>query len=176
MKYYICCSNLELYSYTIRTFDNFHQWKRPISVFLMLAKRMEYEGKKKKYLLKLANIWYITKPLLGAEAVTRRYTKFTVKSICRSLFFNKVAGMSTVTLIKRDSVAGVFFWIFAVFKNTCFEERLWLTYWFVNYIHSRVMTYGFIVSLNMHVKGTKRARKTRVYKSTQIVSIQMCIK
>ena len=90
----------------------------------MLAKRMDYEGKKKKDLLKLANIWYTAKPLLGAEVVTRRCslksvfkscTKFTGKSICKSLFFNKVAGMSNAALIKRHSVAGVFFWIFCSF-------------------------------------------------------------
>ena len=47
----------------------------------------------------------------GAEAATRRCSlksvfkscaKFPGKSICRSLSFNKVAGMSTATLFKRD--------------------------------------------------------------------------
>ena len=65
---------------------------------------------KYKDLQKLANIQ-------GAEEATRRYTiksvfknctKFTGKSICWSLSFNKVARMSTATLLKRDPVAGVF--------------------------------------------------------------------
>ena len=34
----------------------------------MLAKKMDYKGKKKKYLLKLANISNFSKPLKGAEA------------------------------------------------------------------------------------------------------------
>ena len=39
------------------------------------------------------------------------------------------------------------------------------TYWFINYLRSRVMTYGFMLNLNMHVKGTKKAfRKTNVYR------------
>ena len=55
--------------------------------------------------------------LQGAEAATRRYSiksvfknciNFTGKSICWSLSINKVAGMSTATLLKRDPVAGVF--------------------------------------------------------------------
>ena len=91
--------------------------------FLMLAKKVEHKGKKSEDLLKLANIWSITKPLLGvlgAEAPTQRCSlksvfkscaKFTGESICWSLLFNKVAGMSTAALLKRDSVASVFLWI-----------------------------------------------------------------
>ena len=71
-------------------------------------------------LLKLANIWSIIKSLQGAETATRRCSiksvfkncaKFTGKSICRSLSFNKVAGMSAATLLKGASVTGVVLWI-----------------------------------------------------------------
>ena len=31
------------------------------------------------------------------------------------------------TLLKRDSNAGVFLWILWIFKNTYFEEHLWIT-------------------------------------------------
>ena len=71
-------------------------------------------------LLKLANIWSIIKSLQGVETATRRCsiksvfqncTKFTGKSICRSLSFNKVVGMSAATLLKGASVTGVVLWI-----------------------------------------------------------------
>ena len=78
------------------------------------------KAKMNEDLLKLANVWSITKSLQGAEATTQRCstknvvrncTKFTEKSIRRNLSFNKIAGMSTATLLKRDSVATVFLWI-----------------------------------------------------------------
>ena len=37
------------------------------------------------------------------KGVLRNFVKFTGKHLCRSLFLNKVAGLSPATLIKRDS-------------------------------------------------------------------------
>ena len=52
------------------------------------------------------------------KGVLRNVTKFTGKHLCQSLFFNKVVGLSSTTLLKktshlqlylkRDSGAGVF--------------------------------------------------------------------
>ena len=38
----------------------------------------------------------------------RNFTKFTAKHVCQSLFFNKVVGLSSAALLKRDSGTGVF--------------------------------------------------------------------
>ena len=43
--------------------------------------------------------------------VLRNFTKFTVKQLCQSLSFHKVAGLRPATLLKRDSDTGAFLWI-----------------------------------------------------------------
>ena len=43
------------------------------------------------------------------KGVLRNFAKFTGKHLCQSLFFNKVAGLRSTTLLKkRDSGTGVF--------------------------------------------------------------------
>ena len=42
------------------------------------------------------------------KTVLKNFGKFTAKHLCQNLFFNKVAGLSPVTLLKRDSGTGVF--------------------------------------------------------------------
>ena len=42
------------------------------------------------------------------KGVLRNFTKFTGKHLCKSLLFNKVAGLRPTTLLKRDSDTGVF--------------------------------------------------------------------
>ena len=42
------------------------------------------------------------------KAVLTNFAKFTGKHLCQSLLFNKVAGLSPVTLLRRDSGTGVF--------------------------------------------------------------------
>ena len=42
------------------------------------------------------------------KGVLRNSTKFTGKHLCQSLFFNKVAGLWSATLLKRNSGTGVF--------------------------------------------------------------------
>ena len=53
------------------------------------------------------------------KGVLRNFTKFTGKHLCQSLFFNKVAGLSTLFL-----------------QNTFFTEHFWITAsessWFIN--------------------------------------------
>ena len=55
------------------------------------------------------------------KGVLRNFAKFTGKELCRSLFFNKVAGLRPATLLKRDSGTSVFLWIL---WNTFFKEHL----------------------------------------------------
>ena len=42
------------------------------------------------------------------KGAVRNFTKFTGKHMRHSLFFNKVAGLRPLTLLKRDSGTGVF--------------------------------------------------------------------
>ena len=59
------------------------------------------------------------------KSVLKNFTKFTGKHLCQSLFFNKVAGLSPSTLLKKR-LAQVFSCEFCEFsKNTFFTEHLW---------------------------------------------------
>ena len=42
------------------------------------------------------------------KSVLEKFTKFTGKHLCFSLFFNKAKGLRFATLLKRDSGTGVF--------------------------------------------------------------------
>ena len=52
--------------------------------------------------------------------VLRNFTKFTRKPLCRSLFFNKVAGLR---LIKRQTLAQVFSCEFCEISKNIFSYR-----------------------------------------------------
>ena len=45
------------------------------------------------------------------KGVSKKFVKFTGKHLCWSLFLNKVAGLKSATLLKRDPNTGVFLWI-----------------------------------------------------------------
>ena len=54
----------------------------------------------------------------------RNFAKFTGKRLCQGLFFNKVAGQSPATLLKK-TLAQVFSFEFCeISKNTFFTEHL----------------------------------------------------
>ena len=64
--------------------------------------------------------------------VFQNFTKFTGKHLCQSLFFDNVAGLKSVTLLKRGSDTDVFSCEFCeIFKNTFFTTsgRLLLFIW-----------------------------------------------
>ena len=42
------------------------------------------------------------------KGAVRNFAKFTEKHLCRSLVFNKIAGLRPATLLKRGSGTGVF--------------------------------------------------------------------
>ena len=77
----------------------------------------------------------IVHQLLNSEAVTRRYSvksvfrnfaKFTKKHLRQSLFFNKVAGFKTATVLKKKLWHGCFPVNFVKFlKTPCLTEHLW---------------------------------------------------
>ena len=71
------------------------------------------------------------------KGVLKNFAKFTGNHLCQSLFFNKVEGLRTATLLKK-TLAEVFSYEFCeILKNTCFTEHLrWLlliffTHWFL---------------------------------------------
>ena len=54
--------------------------------------------------------------------------KIRRKDLCRSLFADKVAGLRSATLLKKESLEQVFSCEFRkIFKNTYFTEHLWTT-------------------------------------------------
>ena len=60
-----------------------------------------------------------------SKEVLKNLAKFTGKHLCRSLFLNKVAGLRSVTLLKKETPIQVFSYeFFEIFKNTCFIEHL----------------------------------------------------
>ena len=56
------------------------------------------------------------------KGVLKNLAKFTEKYLCWSPFFNKVAGLRPVTLLKKRSNTVIFLGILR--KNTCFSEHL----------------------------------------------------
>ena len=60
------------------------------------------------------------------KGVLRSFSKFTGKHLCQSLFFNKVAGLRTATLLKKRLWHRCFPVNFAKFLRTPFlTEHLW---------------------------------------------------
>ena len=60
------------------------------------------------------------------KGVLRNFTKFTGKHLCHSLFFNKVAGLSSATLLKKRLWHRCFPVNFVKFlRTTFFTEHLW---------------------------------------------------
>ena len=58
------------------------------------------------------------------KGVLRNFRKFTWKfTLCWSLFFNKVAGHSPETLLKRDSNTDVFRWVLRNFLRAPFLQN-----------------------------------------------------
>ena len=65
------------------------------------------------------------------KGVLRNFTKFTWKLLCQSFFFNKVAGLRSSTLSKKETLAQVFSCEFyKISRNTSFTETSeWLLLW-----------------------------------------------
>ena len=57
------------------------------------------------------------------KGVLRNFTKFTGKHLCQSLFFNKVAGLSPATLLKKRPWHRFFPVNFAKFLRTYFLQN-----------------------------------------------------
>ena len=55
--------------------------------------------------------------------VLRNFTKFTGKHLCQDLFFNKVAGLRPVTLLKKETLTQVFSCEFCEISKSTFSHR-----------------------------------------------------
>ena len=54
-----------------------------------------------KILLRYHNIEAVAQGMFCKKDVPKTFAKFTGKHLCRSLFFDKVAGVCSVTLLKK---------------------------------------------------------------------------
>ena len=62
------------------------------------------------------------------KGALRNFAKLTGKDLCQSLFFNNVAGLWPVTLLKKETLAQVFLCEFCeISKNTFSTEHLQTT-------------------------------------------------
>ena len=103
-------------------------------------------------------------------ADTRRCS---VKRVFKNSLISNLTEVSHLTRL-QGWATGVFSVRFTQFQKHLFCRTfakgcfgIWVTYWFISYLCSRVMTYGFMVKFNMDVKGTKRPfRKPNVYRVT----------
>ena len=58
------------------------------------------------------------------RGVLKNFAKFSGKRLCRSLCFNKVAGLMDATLLKKENATHVFSYEFCeTFKNTFLTEH-----------------------------------------------------
>ena len=55
--------------------------------------------------------WSSRREVFCKKEVPKKVLKFTRKHLCRSLFFNKVSGLLSATLLKKDSYTDEFQWI-----------------------------------------------------------------
>ena len=62
------------------------------------------------------------------KGALRNFVKLTGKDLCQSLFFNKVAGLWPVTLLKKETLAQAFLCeLCEISKNTFSTEHLQMT-------------------------------------------------
>ena len=89
----------------------------------------------------------------------KNFTKFTGKHLCQSLFFNKVAGLRSATLLKKRLWHRYFPVNFAKFlKTPFFTEHLWLLLLYLRQInrHQDIVKIAEIVSTETVLLSTPR--------------------
>ena len=105
----------------------------------------------------LFSIFYIRdcrQDVFCRKDVLRYFTKFTEKHLCQSLFFNKVAGLSPATLLKRRLWQRCFPVSFTKFLWTPFltEHLRWLLLELVNlcyyWNHQKIIDFLMISQVN----------------------------
>ena len=102
-------------------------------------------------LIFLINLWTPSKTYFRSsypevfceKGALRNFVKFTGKHPCKSLFFNKVAGLRPVTLFKKGSCTGVFLWILRNFWEHLFlQDTFDGCYWYLRDVnHSLEKSY-----------------------------------
>ena len=95
---------------------------RPSSFFMF---RSSHRRRSIKKSLKPATLRSSHQRCSVRKVVLRNFAKFTEKHLRQSLFFNKVTGLRPATLLKKETLAQVFFCEFCeISKNDFFTERL----------------------------------------------------
>ena len=70
-------------------------------------------------------VWKQLLEVFCNKDVVKNFEKFTGKHLRQSLFFNKVADLRLITLLKKETRAQVFSCeYFTIFKNTFFIDQL----------------------------------------------------
>ena len=60
------------------------------------------------------------------KGVLENFAKFTGKNLSQGLFFNKVAGLRSTILLKKETPAQLFSWeSWEIFKNIFFTEHVY---------------------------------------------------
>ena len=101
--------------------------------------------------------------------VLKNFAKFTRKHLCRSLFFNKVAGLRPATLLKRDSGTVVFLWILRNFQEHLLYRTLLDDCFYVLLLY--LMKTSRNVNFPMFSGGTERDQWHKIA-STRISFVQ----
>ena len=107
-------------------------WNLQITVlWILFVEKQQFRGVLEKSLSKilenlLRNWLYLSGKV--AQGVLKSFAKFTGKQLCQSLFFHKVAGLMTATLLKKRLWHSRFPMNFAKFLRTTFfiEHPWWL--------------------------------------------------
>ena len=82
------------------------------------------------------------------KGVLRNFTKFTGRHLCQSLFFNKAAGLSPATLLKKRLWHRCFFYEFCKISNNTFCYRTPLVAASVkSYYHSSTLTFYVLLKI-----------------------------
>ena len=72
--------------------------------------------------------------------VLKNFPKFTGKHLCPRLVFDKVAGLSPATWLKKDSSTGVFLWILWNFQEQLFlQNNSGGCFWFIWIVFIRLL-------------------------------------
>ena len=88
--------------------------------------------------------------------VFRNFAKFTAKHLCQSFFFNKVAGLSPATLLKKKLWHRCFPVNFAKFRSGCFWSSPSQSYTFTNSLFKRFPIFARSLCWSRKFKRDKR--------------------
>ena len=130
LKYMLFCKTITAFQgYSLKSlFWNLLTWSLKMSVVDFNFNNVEGLALSCKWSFLVLPSLKSRRDVFFKKYVFRNFAKFTGKHQCQSLYFDKVAGMRTATLLKDKTVAQVFSCEFCeIFKSTFLAENLrWL--------------------------------------------------